>query len=245
MESLFKAKKCSKCGQEKTLDQFYKNKKSQDGFKARCKKCDRDNLKSNKRIILTPKIGFKYCSKCKQEKSVDQFSILKTTKDELNSWCRGCVNKGGRERYQRNKQRKRKGKKIYDKRYYEKNKEKVRYKAKKYYLKNKSKMIAKNKEWRKTEKGKALGIRNNHKRKDLFKNAICDLTAKQWEEIKKAQNYKCAYCGETKHLYRDHIVPVSKGGDLTKSNIQGLCISCNSKKSNKIDSTAFTLILKS
>ncbi len=33
------AKKCSKCGQEKPLSEFYKDKKAKDGYKSECKQC--------------------------------------------------------------------------------------------------------------------------------------------------------------------------------------------------------------
>ncbi|MCK4464389.1 MAG: HNH endonuclease [Bacteroidales bacterium] len=33
---------------------------------------------------------------------------------------------------------------------------------------------------------------------------------------------------------KDHVIPISKGGDNTKENIVPACQSCNSKKFNKI-----------
>jgi 5-methylcytosine-specific restriction endonuclease McrA len=102
------------------------------------------------------------------------------------------------------------------------------------------------KRFRKTEEGKARMARSNHKRKALLKNKNHDLTLVQWKEIIEKQNHKCAYCGKPDSeikLTRDCIVPVSKGGYYTKNNVQALCISCNSKKSNKIDSQGFQLVL--
>jgi len=59
-------------------------------------------------------------------------------------------------------------------------------------------------------------------------------TADEWIEIKNKQNNKCNICGEEKKLTVDHIVPLSKGGSNYKENIQGLCLSCNSRKWVKI-----------
>ena len=76
-------------------------------------------------------------------------------------------------------------------------------------------------------------------RKKRIKNAtINDLTLAQWKEIKAAYGHRCMYCPPTcwrcrdkKHkLTMDHIIPLSKGGNHTASNIVPACHSCNSKK---------------
>lgn len=41
---------------------------------------------------------------------------------------------------------------------------------------------------------------------------------------------KCLHCGTSERLSLDHIVPVFRGGGDEDSNLQTLCISCNSKK---------------
>ena len=70
---------------------------------------------------------------------------------------------------------------------------------------------------------------------------INDFTTGQWLEILNAYHYRCVYCPDTcrrcrqkKHaLTQDHIIPLSKGGSHTASNIVPACRSCNSKKSNR------------
>lgn len=49
--------------------------------------------------------------------------------------------------------------------------------------------------------------------------------------------YLCAYCGEQflfKDLSRDHVKPISKGGDDVWSNVVTACVPCNTKKGNKL-----------
>lgn len=53
------------------------------------------------------------------------------------------------------------------------------------------------------------------------------------EFIFKRDNYKCLSCGTKKKLSIDHINPINKGGENKLSNLQTLCKSCNSKKSDK------------
>lgn len=52
--------------------------------------------------------------------------------------------------------------------------------------------------------------------------------------ILKRDNYSCVYCGSKKQLTIDHIIPKSKGGGNTWDNLVTCCISCNSKKGDKM-----------
>ena len=58
------------------------------------------------------------------------------------------------------------------------------------------------------------------------------------QDIKKIvyerDNGKCKQCGSDRDLQFDHILPHSKGGSDEVENLQILCKTCNSKKSNKI-----------
>lgn len=72
---------------------------------------------------------------------------------------------------------------------------------------------------------------NNLRRRARRKAVLNDLTVAQWEEIQQAYSHRCAYCGnKPKRLTQDHIIPLSKGGQHTVSNIVPACASCNSKK---------------
>ena len=57
-------------------------------------------------------------------------------------------------------------------------------------------------------------------------------------EVLKRDHFTCKMCGATVKdgikLQVDHIIPVSKGGKTTMSNLQTLCQRCNQGKSNKI-----------
>ena len=146
-----------------------------------------------------------------------------------------------------------------DKKYRENNPEKEKERYKKYYNENKEKILAThkkqknnpeyyeqwrkknpeyNKNWSKTEKGKACKQRSKTKRRVNEKNIINTLTAEEWVDILKEYHFKCAYCNKEFTLFdretRDHIIPISKGGNNVKENVVPACRVCNSKKNNKI-----------
>lgn len=54
------------------------------------------------------------------------------------------------------------------------------------------------------------------------------------QRILKRDNHSCVYCGNKKDLTIDHLIPKSKGGKNTWDNLVTCCISCNSKKGDKM-----------
>jgi hypothetical protein len=74
-------------------------------------------------------------------------------------------------------------------------------------------------------------------------SVIHNLTVKEWQHIKEIYDHRCAYCGEKKKkLTQDHVVPISKGGSHTISNVVPACQSCNSRKGTG-EAPAFQRIL--
>ncbi|NJL11275.1 MAG: HNH endonuclease [Calothrix sp. SM1_7_51] len=52
-------------------------------------------------------------------------------------------------------------------------------------------------------------------------------------EVLRRDHYSCQYCGSTKHLTLDHVLPRSRGGQHTWDNVVIACERCNSKKGDK------------
>lgn len=67
------------------------------------------------------------------------------------------------------------------------------------------------------------GLSSNHKRIKVSDNV---------KEYILSRDKKCLKCGSEVNLTIDHVMPISKGGDNHHSNLQCLCRSCNSIKSN-------------
>ena len=90
---------------------------------------------------------------------------------------------------------------------------------------------------RNPEKARMLSTRDNNRRR-----AICgEFSAIEWTAIVKKQGGRCAHCRSRKKLTVDHIVPVSRGGCNYAFNLQALCVSCNSKKHNRLDTIVVSL----
>jgi endogenous inhibitor of DNA gyrase (YacG/DUF329 family) len=63
---------------------------------------------------------------------------------------------------------------------------------------------------------------------------VNDFTKEQWLEVLEAFNYHCAYCLKPLDAVdREHMTPISRGGDNTLSNIVPSCRSCNVKKNDR------------
>jgi len=141
----------------------------------------------------------------------------------------------------------------YNKEYYQANREKIIGKSKIWRKINHKKILEKVKLWQKdhpdevlerirkyskTEKGKACKQRVETKRRVRMREIINTLTAKEWLDILEKYNYVCAYCGTEfgcENLpTKDHVIPISKGGNNVKENIVPACRSCNAKKHTKI-----------
>lgn len=57
-------------------------------------------------------------------------------------------------------------------------------------------------------------------------------------EILRRDNHACQYCGSTRKLTIDHVIPKSKGGPHTWDNVVAACESCNSKKGDRLPQEA-------
>lgn len=128
--------------------------------------------------------------------------------------------------------------KEYHKQWYQRNRKNKLGQNEQWRKDNPDKMREYVRKWRKTEKGKALNQRTHIKRRIRERNIINTLTAEEWISILKKYKFRCAYCGCEFTLFnrvtRDHVIPISKGGHNTKENVVPACVSCNSKKKDKI-----------
>lgn len=87
---------------------------------------------------------------------------------------------------------------------------------------------AKSREWGRNNPDKALA--KKQRRRVRIAGVKSTLTLTQWNAIKAAFGFRCAYCRLSKPLTQDHITPISKGGDHTVHNVVPACQRCNASK---------------
>jgi 5-methylcytosine-specific restriction endonuclease McrA len=116
-----------------------------------------------------------------------------------------------------------------------------------YYLKNRDKIIKKVLEWGRKNKDKrriskkkwAIAHRDHinfltKMRNFRLKGAGGKISKKIFDDLFLQNGGLCVYCNKNKANSIDHIIPISKGGNNSLINLTIACISCNSKKGNKI-----------
>jgi len=164
--------------------------------------------------------SLKMCSKCRKIQPVETFSLKPS--GNRSSECKPCVN--ARKQSDPHLKEKRRA-------YYEANRASILAKSKAYQqahpevLKKSSKKWAANNQERCRER---VQRRRNRKRGNGG-----SYTAQEWQELCDRAWNRCLDCGRKKPLSVDHVIPVSKGGTSEISNLQPLCVPCNSRKRDK------------
>jgi 5-methylcytosine-specific restriction endonuclease McrA len=86
-------------------------------------------------------------------------------------------------------------------------------------------------QWRKANPDKVRAAW--HRRRARHRSAGKSFTSYEWSALKEYYNFTCLACGKREpeiKLTPDHVIPLGPPGTGEISNIQPLCLSCNSSK---------------
>jgi len=184
----------------------------------------------------------KKCSKCKKEKSRDNFYKRSRNHEGLNSVCKKCSQARCKKQYKDNsekmKARKKKWRennpeksKASTKKYRKNNPEKVKESERRYYKSNPGKRSEKSRKWREANPERA---KYHIRKRRAMKLAVNEnYTAIDALITFKAFDNKCYNCKSIDKLCIDHHRPLSKRNPLTLSNAVILCNLCNCSKGAK------------
>lgn len=212
-------KQCPKCGETKCIDEFYRNKSRKDGCSAWCKICD--NM-SHKRYVTN-------------------------NREHMREYDKNDYYKNHEKHLQQRKESN------------ERNKEKIKQARKEYYQQNRDEILARDSQYSQQHK-EQISVRNQkyyqlHKEEFLFKarerkKRIRDskdgtITKEALNNMYESQCHTCGYCNCDldqfgKHL--DHILPLSRGGRHTLSNVHWICPRCNLSKNDKTEEEWFDML---
>jgi len=201
--SILTQKKCTKCGETKPLESFYRQKGCKDGRRPECKKCSDERINQ-------------YHIKNTEKRSRQHHERYLARKEEVLRYSR--------ERFQKLKAH------IYEvcKAYRDNNQEQFKERHKKYYAKNREKILETNKKYYRNHKDQTF--KRFLKRKALLFGTGGELTEQDWQEVLQRYGNLCLMCGTKENITRDHVIPISRGGRNDKYNIQPLCGKCNRVK---------------
>jgi len=156
----------------------------------------------------------KMCSKCRQKnKEYDE-----NRKKSKKKWRKEYMKT---DEYKENR-------KAQSKRHYLKHKDKVLNKNKVFALNNKNDLSEYISSWRKNNKDKIREYAHRRRMKTK-NNGRDDLTSGQIQKLFDNHPY-CEYCDSKEGLCLDHIIPISRDGENTLSNVTVACKICNSSK---------------
>jgi 5-methylcytosine-specific restriction endonuclease McrA len=223
------AKKCSKCGEEKPLDQFYKFKLGKFGRQAECKACSDARRRAFAAAHPEQEKNSRKDWALRNPEKVRASSAKSRSKPMAKSRMReysAAWYAQNRERLKRIRQK-----------WYLQNKEKHNARSLAYYRENQEAVREMNRRWAAEHPDKMRGYvaASDARRRAAKLGSAGHWTEKDVQEIFRRQRGMCAVCRckLTKSFHRDHIVALASGGSNDKTNLQLLCKSCNCRKHAK------------
>ena len=241
-------KYCSQCKNHLGLGLFYKDKGKRLGVSTYCKECTKERSRRNRladvdeynrrqrertRAIVARnrESGFtvaeKRCPMCDKTKPSDDFWRNVASADGLGVYCKECERERTRRKLKENPD-------YYKEKYYRRREKALKH-AKKARKKDPEKFRERCRRWKKLNKDRVIAYAA--RRRKIISKSREHFTAKDIRRLRKKQRGKCVYCRIklNKNIEQvDHIIPLSKGGDNSRFNIQLLCRDCNLSKNAKM-----------
>jgi 5-methylcytosine-specific restriction endonuclease McrA len=200
------SKTCKGCGVEKDLSEYYKHPRMADGHLNKCKVCVSARVRENRRERLEQYAQYERSRANLPHRVEARRKYEESHKEQIAE---------------------------YKKSWAEENEDSVSDSRRKHYESNRDEVIARSKKWAENnpEKVRQAKTDNLRKRRAARHASRGNFTVEEFKELCESYGNKCLACGDTEAILEaDHVVPVTRGGSDSISNIQPLCGSCNRKK---------------
>jgi 5-methylcytosine-specific restriction endonuclease McrA len=116
----------------------------------------------------------------------------------------------------------------YSRRYRERNPERAKAIHRKYRLRHPEKHRAATRRWRELNPARHAHVQAARRAREL--QASGTHTYAEWKALLAVHGHRCAYCGSTGKLTKDHCLPLKRGGSHAIENIVPACRPCNQRK---------------
>lgn len=206
-------KRCVRCGEEKPLAEFPRNRTSKDGHHHYCKTCKNEFARGSYQRHREHALAYQEQYRAEHpEKSSEVKRKSRLKKLDL-------YKARDRAHYDANREQILAYSRRYHKQDRQQNPDKYRARARRYKAQNPDKVRQHNH----IRRARRLGDGGRH-------------TASDIQRQYRAQKGRCYYCqqqlGDTYHV--DHVIPISRGGSNGPENIVIACPACNLSKANKM-----------
>lgn len=213
-------KKCSKCLQTKSINEFGKQSKSKDGLTHHCKSCRNEHLRQYKQKKLSEP---RTCTRCNNDCG-DSSHV---------SYCRNCQRE--LDKIYTSKPERKAKKKASIKKWRQENKEKIKAYKKERLANPETEKIDKasankrNRTYYQNNKQKCFDhtARRRARERNAYQEKVDRL------KIAERDKWICHICGKKvnrKNMSIDHLIPISQGGEHSKKNVRLAHLSCNQSR---------------
>jgi 5-methylcytosine-specific restriction endonuclease McrA len=227
-------KRCSMCGRDLPVSEYYPRKDRPGQYLAGCRPCraevgsarHREQYIPHPRPPLPPE---KPCGRCKAVLPLSAFPRRSDGFRGVRALCFECKRAEKREYNETHREQR----SVSGREYYAANKDAVIERIRAFRLANPDKYRQIHSDWKKRNPSAMRAMA--HRRYAHERGSGGSWTADDWERLKARYDWRCLGCGLQEmtdgiSLCFDHVVPLSLGGFNIISNAQPLCKSCNSAK---------------
>lgn len=163
----------------------------------------------------------KRCRRCGEWKPFSEFYPAKGYRDGVSSYCKSCSKKCA--------VASRKGA-TGDRR------ERMRAQNRESYRRHADRHLKRSKEWNRRNPERVRRVSRvsslNYIARKRKSNG--SFTVSEWRALLDKYEHRCLWCGASRNLCADHVIPLSQGGGNTIDNIQPLCATCNQRKGSRV-----------
>lgn len=239
---------CDECRRKRQRAHYQANREELLSRRREEARLTRANDPKVKRAAELKAAGLKECTRCNGVKLFSEFIYRPKSnyKDGYSSWCKDCQlavsREAGLARYYANREESL----AKHREWYSQNRDKARAAMRAWQSQNRAKLTAYQRERYRNDpavRQRVLESRKRHVARNPEKNRVSslrywarkkqasgDFTTEEWIRLCDYYGNRCLACGKQESISIDHIVPLSKGGSNDISNLQPLCLSCNSSK---------------